>query len=325
MRAIFIISSRAAPSLKDPEKWSADMRDFIGKCLVKDCDQRSSAAELLQHPWIRKVVKEIGSNGRGLPILEQLVDDHWDSMERIRSAKFKAPDSTTAEDDGNNGPPADTTSAEENSIATLKHTGTFGIPATRQQMRNLSLKKSGYGGFDDGGDNGGTMVTNKLGSHAAYLPQADGTFKRVSDDNAGRRAPMSRINNESKDESQIGTLKRPTNNNYMPAYDEPVYESGGSVRVTSVNRTNDTKDVDKQDIQAALRYFRDDPLPIPPEPKAQPAKGKDAKITRGDSAAQLPAPPSNYKAESAILEELAVQNGGAIQNEELKKVGGPDD
>ncbi|RYG60248.1 hypothetical protein EON64_19450 [archaeon] len=60
MRAIFMISSRPPPTLKDTEKYSADMRDFVSKCLVKIPDQRASAKELLAHPWIRGVVKEIG-------------------------------------------------------------------------------------------------------------------------------------------------------------------------------------------------------------------------------------------------------------------------
>src|SRR6185312_16847703 len=56
MRAIFMISSKPAPQLKEPEKWSPEMQDFVSKCLVKDCEKRSSSSELLKHPWIKHIV-----------------------------------------------------------------------------------------------------------------------------------------------------------------------------------------------------------------------------------------------------------------------------
>jgi serine/threonine protein kinase len=64
MRAIFIISSRPAPSLKVPENWSPGLNDFLKRCLVKESDSRASAEELLDHPWIKKTVKRIGSKGK---------------------------------------------------------------------------------------------------------------------------------------------------------------------------------------------------------------------------------------------------------------------
>jgi serine/threonine protein kinase len=88
MRAIFIISSKPPPSLKEPEKWSPAMVDFVKKCLAKDCDKRSSADELLFHPWIRKAVKEIGHEGNGLEVLRELADEFSDEIERMRLNKF---------------------------------------------------------------------------------------------------------------------------------------------------------------------------------------------------------------------------------------------
>ncbi len=93
MRAIFIISARPAPTLKEPELWSEDMQDFLSKCLTKNCDQRYSSDELLKHRWIRRTVREIGSRGNGLPVLEDLISKHWGEIERARLGKFKIPHS----------------------------------------------------------------------------------------------------------------------------------------------------------------------------------------------------------------------------------------
>jgi len=54
MRAIFLIPNRPPPKLKDEEKWSPEFIDFISKCLTRAPDQRPSAIQLLQHPFILK-------------------------------------------------------------------------------------------------------------------------------------------------------------------------------------------------------------------------------------------------------------------------------
>eukprot|EP01032_Pedospumella_encystans_P024720 gene24720-27946_t len=101
MRAIFIISSRAAPTLKEPDKWSPELVDFLSCCLVKNCEQRSTASDLLKHPWLRKTVKEIGSQGKGMPVLRDLIMNNWDEIERIRCVRFNLnpPDESPEHDD----------------------------------------------------------------------------------------------------------------------------------------------------------------------------------------------------------------------------------
>ena len=75
------------------------MVDFISHCLVKNCEQRSSASELLKHPWLRRTVKEIGIHGRGLPVLKDLIQSNWSEIERIRCSRFNIP----LDDDENGG------------------------------------------------------------------------------------------------------------------------------------------------------------------------------------------------------------------------------
>ena len=75
LRAIFLISSKPAPKL--PAKrashisaagemkeldWSEELKDFIGLCLKKDSSKRSTAQELLDHPFIADYVSVINDN-----------------------------------------------------------------------------------------------------------------------------------------------------------------------------------------------------------------------------------------------------------------------
>lgn len=189
MRAIFIISSRPAPTFKEPEKWSPEMVDFLSHCLVKNCETRWTASELLKHPWLRRTVKEIGAHGRGLPVLRDLINDNWDEIERIRCQRFNLPvagsEMSPAEDDIQHHPstsplylqdpgffaPHSAHSSghhhqqqqgaialdmeslngsekssqqqlDDSTMRTIARANSFGMPATRQQMRNRTLSRS---------------------------------------------------------------------------------------------------------------------------------------------------------------------------------------
>jgi len=43
-----MIPTKPPPTFKHPDKWSADMQDFVSKCLVKNPEERLSATSLLQ-------------------------------------------------------------------------------------------------------------------------------------------------------------------------------------------------------------------------------------------------------------------------------------
>eukprot|EP01132_Coremiostelium_polycephalum_P006150 gene6150-7660_t len=52
MRAMFYIPRRPAPTLKEPKKWSKEFVSFVEACLVKEIENRSDPATLLNHPFI---------------------------------------------------------------------------------------------------------------------------------------------------------------------------------------------------------------------------------------------------------------------------------
>eukprot|EP01111_Echinosteliopsis_oligospora_P004162 TRINITY_DN1659_c0_g1_i1.p1 TRINITY_DN1659_c0_g1~~TRINITY_DN1659_c0_g1_i1.p1 ORF type:complete len:358 (-),score=80.05 TRINITY_DN1659_c0_g1_i1:15-1088(-) len=55
LRVIFVIPHRNPPTLSNPLSWSSSFVDFISKCLQKNTQERATATELLQHPFIKQV------------------------------------------------------------------------------------------------------------------------------------------------------------------------------------------------------------------------------------------------------------------------------
>ncbi|XP_018413451.1 PREDICTED: myosin-IIIa, partial [Nanorana parkeri] len=55
MRALFKIPRNPPPTLRQPELWSAELNDFIHKCLTKDFEKRPTVCDLLEHAFIRQI------------------------------------------------------------------------------------------------------------------------------------------------------------------------------------------------------------------------------------------------------------------------------
>ncbi|WAR26838.1 PAK3-like protein [Mya arenaria] len=54
LKAIYKIATKGKPDIKNFEKLSPELQDFLNKCLDVDVDRRSSAEELLEHPFLNK-------------------------------------------------------------------------------------------------------------------------------------------------------------------------------------------------------------------------------------------------------------------------------
>jgi serine/threonine protein kinase len=52
MTALLQIPTRPPPKLKNQKQWSPSMNDFLSKCLVKEPLQRSTALDMLTHPFV---------------------------------------------------------------------------------------------------------------------------------------------------------------------------------------------------------------------------------------------------------------------------------
>jgi len=53
LRALFLIATHGAPSLKEPGQWSSVFKDFLGRCLEVDTAKRATTHELLEHPFLK--------------------------------------------------------------------------------------------------------------------------------------------------------------------------------------------------------------------------------------------------------------------------------
>lgn len=62
MRALFIIPSRPPPTLENAKNFSEAFNKFIARCLVKNPEQRASAAQLLSVNWF-KLIDQINCVG----------------------------------------------------------------------------------------------------------------------------------------------------------------------------------------------------------------------------------------------------------------------
>jgi serine/threonine protein kinase len=52
LKAIYRIATKGKPDIKDEHKLSADLKDFLHKCLEVDVDSRANASQLLRHPFL---------------------------------------------------------------------------------------------------------------------------------------------------------------------------------------------------------------------------------------------------------------------------------
>lgn len=54
LKAIYQIATKGKPDIKNEEKLSEELRDFIHCCLDVDPEKRGSATDLLKHPFLHK-------------------------------------------------------------------------------------------------------------------------------------------------------------------------------------------------------------------------------------------------------------------------------
>ena len=54
LRALYLIATNGKPEIKNKSKLSKPLQEFLDACLEVDVEKRASAAELLQHSFLKK-------------------------------------------------------------------------------------------------------------------------------------------------------------------------------------------------------------------------------------------------------------------------------
>ena len=154
MRAIFLIPIKPAPRLKEPSRWSADMNDFMSKCLVKEADSRWSADALLSHPWIKRLAMDV-EHGRPPNDLKLLVSNNIELVYRARELRrsskflFKRSSAEAAYDtfEAEAGSPtnAEVESEDHRSVATMN----LGMGSRETSLSSDRTEQMHHAGSDD--------------------------------------------------------------------------------------------------------------------------------------------------------------------------------
>ncbi|XP_066522229.1 serine/threonine-protein kinase 4-like isoform X2 [Hoplias malabaricus] len=90
MRAIFMIPQNPPPTFRNPDQWTELFRDFVCQCLVKNPENRATATQLLQHPFIK--------SAKSSSVLKALITDAMEQKLKKQEAQQREQD---AEDEDN--------------------------------------------------------------------------------------------------------------------------------------------------------------------------------------------------------------------------------
>ena len=93
------------PSLPSEGKWSPEYRDFLSKCLVRDPAARCTAAQLLRHPFLKRVTEDeavVALEEKGTKELDDILESLYTHLCDIRKhasrQESKSPHSTVDRD-----------------------------------------------------------------------------------------------------------------------------------------------------------------------------------------------------------------------------------
>lgn len=150
-----MIPTNPPPTFRKPELWSDDFTDFVKKCLVKSPEQRATATQLLQHPFIK--------NAKPVSILRDLITEAMEikaKRHEEQQRELEEEEENSDEDELDSHTMVKTSSE---SVGTMRATSTMSEGAQTMIEHNSTMLESDLG----------TMVINSEDEE-----EEDGTMKR---------------------------------------------------------------------------------------------------------------------------------------------------
>ncbi|KAL8181864.1 UNVERIFIED_CONTAM: Serine/threonine-protein kinase 3 [Gekko kuhli] len=168
LQAIFMIPTNPPPTFRKPELWSDEFTDFVKKCLVKNPEQRATATQLLQHPFIK--------NAKPVSILRDLITE---AME-IKAKRHEEQQRELEEEDENSDEDEldshTMVKSSSESAGTMRATSTMSESAQTMIEHNSTMLESDLGTMvinsdddDDDDDEDGTMKKVELAIQVMVL------------------------------------------------------------------------------------------------------------------------------------------------------------
>ncbi|KAI9101845.1 kinase-like domain-containing protein [Phlyctochytrium arcticum] len=158
MRAMFKIPFLPSPTVQHPEKASAELLNFLSKCLTKDPTTRPTARDLLAHPFVAAYAGKKGAEGReSRKILIDKVQAAVLARRQKAQAKLSAAAAATA---------AAAALAGTDDSNTISGNATFMSKTARNNKKTKGKTKKANGktrGGDGEGGNAGTNLVKKFG------------------------------------------------------------------------------------------------------------------------------------------------------------------
>nr|XP_054102356.1 serine/threonine-protein kinase 3 isoform X3 [Callithrix jacchus] len=159
MRAIFMIPTNPPPTFRKPELWSDDFTDFVKKCLVKNPEQRATATQLLQHPFIK--------NAKPVSILRDLITEAMEIKAKRHEEQQRELEEEEENSDEDELDSHTMVKTSVESVGTMRATSTMSEGAQTMIEHNSTMLESDLG----------TMVINSEDEE-----EEDGTMKPFMND-----------------------------------------------------------------------------------------------------------------------------------------------
>ncbi|XP_005108820.1 serine/threonine-protein kinase 3 isoform X2 [Aplysia californica] len=196
MRAIFMIPTKPPPSFRKPDKWSAEFIDFVSKCLMKNPEHRTTAAQLLQHNFIK--------NREPCSVLYSMLQEAKEIQEA--QASILANGEESGEDDDTDGTMVKKTDQEGTMKAQVEGTLTpSGTVVVNSEASTLQSELGTMVINSDSDSEDGTMKRHSTASggeqyRPSYLDHFDKQDQEKS--KATPAAPAAANNNNNQQQSQ---------------------------------------------------------------------------------------------------------------------------